>query len=176
MGKSVLRLTENEKPVIILLIGWGFIVFAVLMLLVGLGGLIQSAIIEQVIADQIDFTGMDSPSKDIPLLFQLILFSIRHMMVLSCMVIGIALSVIVVGFFFLKLKNWARITLEVFSWLLLVIVCIKGILFMSVWTGGPAAFNLFGMLVGLFITVSFAAIPVTAVVVLRLRQVKENFA
>jgi hypothetical protein len=174
-----LKTSSNKKPILIIMIGWGFIVFAILMILCGISGLIQSSLIQNFF-NQAELTNMEPMPDDIPILFRIMLFMIRHMMFFSFLLIVIAVFVLLASIFFLKLKRWARTSLEVFSWAAMVLVCINGILFMSVWISvpqhdSPAFFSVIGVLMGLFITLAIAAIPGTAAVALRLKKVKEVF-
>jgi hypothetical protein len=179
-GRSVLQTSTNKKPVLVIMIGWGFIVFAILMILDGIFGLIQSSLIQKFFdRPDFDFSNMEPMADNIPVLFSLMLFVIKHIMFFSFLLIAIAVFVLIASIFFLRLKSWARTSLEIFSWFATVVVCIKGILFMSFWISTPqgstAFLGLFGVLAGLFIMVAIAAIPATAALTLRNKKVKEVF-
>ncbi|OGW38285.1 MAG: hypothetical protein A2Y97_04690 [Nitrospirae bacterium RBG_13_39_12] len=174
-----MQTSSDKKPILLILIGWGFIVFAVLMILGGLSGLIQSSLIQKFF-NQANFNNMEPMPDKMPVLFRIMLFMMMHMMFFSSLLVVIAAFVLITGIFFLRLKSWARTSLEIFSWAAMVIACIKGILFMSFWISAPqqdspAFVSFSGVFVGLFITLAIAAIPGTAAVALRLKKVKELF-
>jgi hypothetical protein len=172
---NFLHKSPDSKPLLVTAIGWGFIVFAFLMILGSLSGLAQSAIFDDFFTLFNNFDKAETSPQNMPLFFQIMMFSMRHMMVLAILLLCLAVSVLVASIFFLRLKRWARTFLEVFSWIALGLICIMGILFTSLWFGGPAFFSMFGVLVSLFITLSFAAIPGAAVFALRNETVKNSF-
>ncbi|TNF54838.1 hypothetical protein EP227_03660 [bacterium] len=165
----------RKRPGLVLAIGWGFIVLAIFMILSGLSGLPSAAFMEEVVSDVPE---ADTGYRKFPALFKVFLFSIKHITALSLLCIFIALVVLVTGVFFLKMKSWARTVLEIFSWFALVFIVSIGILWADAWVGGhdpSASFSMFGVTMGLVIMLFYAAVPVTALVLLRYRSVRAAF-
>ncbi|UCF87124.1 MAG: hypothetical protein JSV71_06505 [Nitrospiraceae bacterium] len=76
------------------------------------------------------------------------------------------------------MKPWARTVLEIFSWFALFFIISIGILWTDAWIGGhnpSASFSMFGVTMGLVIMLLYAAVPVTALVLLRYRSVRAAF-
>jgi hypothetical protein len=168
----------NKKPGLILAVGWGFIALSCLMILGGLSGLIWSIQLQQI---EFNFGSMESISdlNEMPGIFKLFLFVLRHPMFFAFLLTCFAVLVLIAGIFFLMLKTWAKISLEVFSWIALALFAIIGILWVSFWFSGPESgggfLSCFGSLVGIFVGGVYAAVPVTAIIVLRRPAVKEAF-
>lgn len=165
----------RKRPGLVLAIGWGFIVLAIFMILSGLSGLPSAAFMEEVASD---LPEADTGYRKLPALFKVFLFSMEHITELSLLCIFIALVVLVAGIFFLRMKPWARVVLEVFSWFALVLIIGIGFLWADVWMGGQdpsATFSMFGVTMGLVIMLLYAAVPITALVLLRDRSVRAAF-
>jgi hypothetical protein len=174
-SKTDLQSRFQKRPGLVLAIGWGFIVLAVFMILSGLSGLPSAAFMEEAVSN---FSETYTGYGKIPALFKVFLFSIKHIRALSLLFILIAIFVLVTGIFFLKLKPWARTVLEAFSWVALVFIIGTGFLWADVWISGPdssASISMIGVTIGFIIMIIYAAVPVTALVLLRYKSVREAF-
>lgn len=174
-SRTDLQSRFRKRPGLVLAIGWGFIVLAIFMILSGLSGLPSAAFMEEVVSN---FSETDTGYKNFPALFKVFLFSMKHITILSLLFILIALFVLGAGVFFLKMKPWARTVLEVFSWVALVFIIGTGLLWAAAWMGGQdssAPFSMFGVTIGFVIMLLYAAVPVTALVLLRYKSVREAF-
>ncbi len=77
------------------------------------------------------------------------------------------------------LKTWAKTSLEVFSWGTVIFIAFLGLLWILTWASASgtstASSTLFGTVIGLIVTAFYAAIPVTFIVLLRQRSIKDAF-
>lgn len=164
----------QRKPGLILAIGAGFILLACFMMLIGLWGAVASL---QVQSMGFPFGEIEQEPDEIPFLFEVMLFCFTHMMTIALAVMVISIFVLSAGIFFLRLKAWAKTALEIFSWISLVFIVIAGFLVIGTWLRGPTPvfFGIFGVAVWLFFTLVYAAVPVTALVLMRSGTIKDTF-
>jgi hypothetical protein len=165
-----------KKPVLIRLIGWAFIVLSVFMISGGISGLASSALLNEI---EFDITSLKEETYNMPELFHVFLFILKYSIELSFLFILIAFFVLISGIFFLQLKGWARTALEVFSWAAAAVVVAGVTLWVSAWMDAPdapsAAASMFGAMIGVIVLAFYASVPVTALIVLRRRSVKDFF-
>lgn len=88
----------------------------------------------------------------------------RFLPLLAPVQVGVGILGIIAGINFLKLKSWARIVLEVLTWLLLFFILVFGIFFVSQWSGhGPSGFMVMGAVMGVVI-LGIYAVPLLIIV------------
>jgi hypothetical protein len=172
---AIMHGVSAKRPGMVLALGIGFIVFASILFLNGLGGLVRAMIIQE-----IDFDNMETMMTEMPAFFGVLLYVLQNLMVLSLLLTIIAVMVLVSAIYLLKLKVWAKQALEVFSWAVLAFIFIGGFLWVDVWSetsgSSEASFSLFGAGVGIIAALINAAIPITALILLRHRTVREAFS
>jgi amino acid transporter len=172
---SDLRDSYLKRPFLVLAIGWVFIVISCLVVLGGISMALQAAFIQQ---SGLDPGEMGQIPRDMPVLFELLLFVMKNVMVLSIILTGIGIFALISGFYFLKQRRWARTVLEIISWISAVFITSVGLLWIGFWISGPdspAHFSMFGITIGIFIMLVYTAVPVTAIVLLRHNSVKGAF-
>lgn len=130
---------QEKRPTSISVIGWAWIVIGSLMCLSAVMALLVSLTISQAAAQ----TDTDHNVPAILGFFPL----------LALIQMVFAILGIVSGVNFLKMKSWARTTLEILSWLLMVFVAGFGIFWIISWivmTRGkaPAGFGIMGVVMG----------------------------
>jgi len=131
---------QEKRPTCVTVIGWAWIIIGGLMCLSATMGLITSTLI----------SSMSQNGANMPTMF-------RIFPLIAIIQIGVAVFSIVSGINFLKLKAWARNTLEAMTWLLLTFV----LGFMVFWTfswlsatsgRGPDGFGMMGAIMGVVMT------------------------
>lgn len=165
-----------KKPVLIQLIGWAFIVLSVFMIFGGISGLASAAMLNEM---EFDITSLKEETYNMPELFHVFLFILKYSIEVSFLFILVAFFVLISGIFFLQLKGWARTALELFSWAAAAVFVAGVILWVSAWMDAPdapsAAASMFGVMIGVIVLAFYASVPVTALIVLRRRSVKNFF-
>ena len=173
--------TPTPRPTAITLIAWVAIVLGVLMLLSACLGLAAFTIM-------MDSSGGGLPplpeGASAPLRFLSRLFRSYDLLAYA----QIVLSGIIVasGIAFLRLRQWARSVLEIVCWLGITYVVVFGLFWVMTWTTATATmpapdqatglsrmFGLFGVALGVVVTISLAAPPAAAIWFLRSRTVRE---
>lgn len=179
-----LQSLKKERPLLCLSISIGFIIFAVLLILNGFNGLLKGIQFQA-----IDMTPLTEMHDEMPFPFKMVLFVFQHLTGLSLLQIAISVFVLIAAIYFLKMRAWARTTLEAVSWISLVFVASVG-LFASFSctsivsainakagsTPAPTSFTIFGIVLGLAMTIFFSAVPATAIILLRCATTKKAFA
>lgn len=174
---------EKERPLLCLLIGIGFIIFPVLLILNGFDGLLK-----RIQFQAIDMSPLTQMHDEMPFPFKVVLFVFKHLTGLSLLQIAISVFVLIAAIYFLKMRAWARTTLEAASWISMVFVASVGLFASFSWasivsainakaglTPAPASFTMFGVVLGLVMTIFFSAVPATAIVLLRCATTRKAF-
>jgi hypothetical protein len=176
---------EFKRPTSITVISWVWIGIGILMVFGGFMGFISYAVM------QVMSEGQPFP-PDLPPEFQaefkpmMLLF--RNFHILAGAQFIIAIIAILSGIYFLKLRSWARTTLEGLTWLSLLYIIAFGIYWVYIWisiTGnipqdemgrGMEYFKYFGAVMGAVINLMFAAPLVIMIVTLRGKTIKSVVA
>lgn len=131
---------REQRPTCVTVIGWAWIVIGILMCISAVMAVLISSMMMDVLRDQ----------PDVPFIIELfpLLFAVQ-------LVVGVL--GIFAGVHFLRLRTWARTTLEVLSWSLLVLLVGFLVLWMINWLSmaarhGGDGFALMGAVVGLLST------------------------
>lgn len=165
-----------KKPVLIRLIGWAFIIFSIFMIFGGISGLTSATMLN---AMEFDILSLREETYNMPALFHVFLFILKYSIEFSFLFIMVAFFILIAGISFLQLKRWARTALEVFSWAAAAVTVAGAILWVSAWMNAPdapsAAASMFGAMIGVIVLTFYASVPVTALIVLRRRSVREFF-
>jgi hypothetical protein len=165
--------TPAGRPDSVTLLGWGFSGLAVLMALGGISGLMKARLIEDALSGIVPrMTG------DMPLVFKAMLAFFRHLGLFSLLEILVAAFMLAAGIQFLRLRAWARTSLEGISWLWLALVVCAGGLWLASWAGmsgganAPFLFTATGAVIGFAVTGVAAAAPTVAIFFLRGKTVR----
>ncbi len=144
-------------------IGWLWICIAIFM---ALSGIMSSLMFFLFIGPEMQEAQKQLSEQAESVFFPMFLF--EYFGVLSLLQVAFAIFVIFSGIMFLKLRSWARLSLEVISWLSLLYIVVFGIFWVFSWvtitgqaaTGDGAemlgAFQVIGAIMGTVICLVFA--------------------
>ncbi len=171
---------SKKRPTSITVIGWTFIVSAILMILSGGMGLMMFSLMNQMKADVPPIT------EELPDQFRAPAIIFEYYVLISLFEIAGAIFVLIAGIQFLKLRKWARNALEIISWLSLVFTVVFGIYWVISWvslsskipiqegvSGVPPMLGVFGAVMGGVVTLIWAAPLVVIIYFLRGKTIKE---
>jgi hypothetical protein len=165
-------------------VGTVFIIFSLLLFLSGTGGLAKAGNIRISDLEEIStmFDDLSEVQKDIPLLFNVAVFSLDNLAFISLTQMFIAVLMILSGAYFLKGRAWAWHAVEVFTWGLLLFVVCSGVAASYLWldvlssieaSGAseppPFVFTFVGVTICAAATLVFSAFPLVGVIFLRRR-------
>ena len=166
------------RPTSVTVIGWMFVIFAILLVLSGCMSFIFAELIRK----------MPEAYQEMPIdinqLFKSMPFAFSSIMIFSILQIVYGVVILVSGIYFLKLKSWARITLEVISWFGLLATLVSAVLGVLGFTAslkvlselGFTQINIvLGIIVYLVITIIFIIPIIVIIKALRGRVLKEAF-
>jgi O-antigen ligase len=118
---------QEKRPTCVTVIGWAWIVVAILMCLSAVMALFASSMmLSQISSEQPD------AAKNIPTFF-------RFFPLLAVMQLCVAIFGIISGINFLKLKAWSRTALEILTWLTLLFVIGFMIFWVASWLFGTTS-------------------------------------
>jgi len=168
-----------NRPVALLVVAWLWIIIGIFTIAVG-GFIAFPTITMHKILDEMDVTNPMAeriPDFDEPLLKVL---HVAYIMMFTLFALGI--FTVISGFFLLKLHNWARVILEIFSWLGLIkylcgfIRVVKDFtslksMFLEVQEVNPSI--LFSVIIGAIIGLIWVAACIGSIILLRKKSVRE---
>ena len=179
--QETLEKAGPARPTAITIIAWVFIALGILMLLIA-----SLAIAAHMLMKAMAGGNMPLPAENAPAPFRFMARIFRHFDVLAYFQIALASFIMLAGYYFLKLRNWARAALEVVSWLGAAYIIGFGIFWITAWTGAtatmpaaeqvpelPRLFSIFGVIMGAVVTISMAAPIGVAVWYLRSKTVRD---
>jgi len=139
----------GKRPTSVSVIGWLWIGIAILALLANGGALVFHLIEEQPVSQDMPAADADERGsrQEADLLF-------RHMPIIASFMVALAVYTVVAASYFLKLRSWARTSLEAVSWVGLVLLVASSVYHIVLFR------NRFGM----FGSVSESVVPVVVVV------------
>lgn len=171
----------KKRPTSVTVIGWIFIVVAVLMILGGAMGLVAFSFIHP-------SGGSTVPPmpKDVGRTFAVMSIVFQYFGLLASLQIVFAIFILIAGIQFLKLRAWARIALEIVSYLGLIYTVGFGTFWVVSWisvtsrfpvaestVGPPALFNIFGAVMGI-VVIAVCVVPLIVIIkFLRGETIKE---
>jgi hypothetical protein len=169
------RSTAGGKPLLVKALGAGVIVVASLMILMSLSGIVVSLQLEML---GLDISQWEMPEEEMPVMIELFIFVFKNSLIFALLMTAYSIVMLVSGIFFLLLKTWAKILIEIILWIAVIVIGIVALLWIFMWLSGPtdAFAGIFGALMGLFFAAFFASIPVIGLVLIRNRTVKEAFS
>ena len=141
---------QEKRPTCITVIGWAWIIIGGLMFLSAIMALFSAVMIDRA-------AGADPEAlRDMPTIFKFI-------PLLASIQMAVAVTGLIAGINFLKLKKWSRNILEILTWVLVVFIAGFGIYWEYGWLSmtsghGPRGFDIMGAVMGL-IVLGFYGIP-----------------
>jgi len=143
-------MNKDIRPTCVTVIGWAWIVIGSLMFASSIMALFAFSMMNKMGNNDPNFT------NQIPPFFKLLPY-------LSVFQSGVAITGVVSGVKFLKLKSWSRNILEILSWLMLLFMICFGIFWEYSWISmssgqTPQGFDAMGAIMGLFV-ISIYSVP-----------------
>lgn len=169
----------EKKPAAVSAVGWIYIAVSGLMILSALMSLVMFAVMRKVTGGEFPPMGQGMPEG-----FKFATFMFKHYGLIAFVQLLVAGFGLYSGIEFLRLRAWARTALEVLTWLGLAYIVGFGIFWIVSWmgatsafppaeAGGPtAAFGIFGAVMGLVVSLVFAAPAIIIIVFLRKPEVR----
>ena len=154
-------MNQLARPTGVSVISWVWIVLGGFMGFSAIMALLASSFMPQV-PSSAEF------DSQMPASFGLMMSVFRYFDLIALLQLAVAVLAVVAGTQLLKLRSWARTTLEALSWLSLLYVISFGVFWSLMWltmTGqlppgdapfDPRLFQVFGLVMGAFITLVFA--------------------
>lgn len=172
--------TVAKRPTSVTVIGWIFIVTAILIIFSGVMGFMAFSFIEQMKQE-----GMPQIPEGMPMPFKAMSVIFKYFGILALLQIVFAVFVLIAGVQFLRLKAWARTALEIVSWLSLFYIIGFGIFWVASWismTPGlssvkgapPAMFKIIGAGMGIMVMAVFAILISVIIKFLRGAEIKKT--
>lgn len=167
---------EISRPTSVTVISWVWIVIGCLMILGGAMGFFSYTMMQEMSG------GQAFPSElppDVPGSFKPMMVIFSNFQIIAALQVFIAIIAIVSGIQFLKLRSWARTTLEGLTWLSLTYIIVFGLYWIYMWvsmTGsipqehmqpGMEYFKYFGVIMGTIVNLIFGAPLVIMLIKLR---------
>jgi len=178
-----MELAIRQRPSAVTVIGWIFLVAGALMILMGLQGIIIYSIVKPLAT-----RAPQSLEQAKPLIWPFLLIG-RYLGLLAILKILAGVIILITSIQFLKLRPWARVVLELCSWLGALIVIVFGTFLTiawiatttSLWRAGAELPGFIVVFVGIgalmaSINVAVFVVPFAALIVfLRGKTVREAF-
>jgi hypothetical protein len=171
---------RKKRPTAITIIGWIFIVTAILMIFSSVIAFIAFSYMKQIAEE------MPPIAEELPNQFRIIRIFFQHFGILALLQVAFAIFVLMASLYFLQLRRWARTALEIVAWLGLVYVVGFGIFWVASWinitssfpvpevsSGPPPMFNIIGATMGCVVTVVWAAPLIIIIIFLRGKSIKD---
>lgn len=154
-----------NRPTALLVVAWLWIIIGILTIAGGGFVAFQSIVIHNIL-DELDVKnptaermGVDAP---------LFIMSIAYIIVFVSFAVGV--FAVISGFFLLKLRNWARLSLEILSWLWLILM----IFTLIIWVRNFTFFKSEGIAFANIIATLIWMIPfIASIILLRRKTVRE---
>ncbi len=172
---------SSERPALVTLVGWAFVLVSLFMLLTGAMGIGAVLFVESASRE-----GIPESFEGAPGMFFVSLVFIRQFGALAVLQMAVAALVLVCAVKFMRLRAWARSALEAFTWLSLLGMLVIGVLVVHSWMKmtadmSPAmtaplsaeAFTLVGAVLWAALDFVLAACAVFLLAALRSRTVRE---
>lgn len=164
---------DVERPKAVTVIGWIWLVLAVLWLFRSLVNLVVWKVIQPAAPTLFGVVGTRSPQT----WFLRPLF--EHLTMVMTLQAIISFAVGVSAWQFLRLRPWARVAVQTVCWIVIAYVTAFAILWTMVWTraaGEPETLPTSGFVAGLVICLALAAGPAVMISLLRSSRVRDAFA
>ena len=178
--QETLEKAGPARPTAITIIAWVFIALGILMLLIA-----SLAIAAHMLMKAMAGGNMPLPAENAPAPFQLMARIFRYIDILAYFQMALASFIMLAGYYFLKLRKWARAALEAVSWLGAAYILGFGVFWIIAWTSAtgpmpapeqvpelPRLFTIFGVIMGAVVTISMAAPIGVAIWYLRSTKVR----
>ena len=153
-------MNQVARPTGVSVIAWGWIITGGLMGFSGVMALLALSFMPILIQPELE--------SQMPAGFGPMMSMFRYFTLLVLVQLAVAVVAVVTGIQFLKLRSWARTVLEVISWLSVIYVIGFGVFWLFMWStisgqlpqeGAPfdsRTFEIFGLVMGAFVTLVFA--------------------
>jgi uncharacterized protein YneF (UPF0154 family) len=171
---------QKKRPTAITVIGWIFIVTAILMIFSGGIAFIAFSYMKQIAEE------MPPIAQELPNQFRVMRIIFQNFGILALLQVAFAVFVLMASLYFLQLRRWARSALEIVAWLGLVYVVGFGIFWVASWinitssfpasqvpSGLSPMFNIIGAIMGGVVTVIWAVPLVIIIIFLRGKTIKD---
>ena len=171
---------QKKRPTAITVIGWIFIVTAILMIFSGGLAFIAFSYVKQMAEE------MPPIAEELPNQFRIMRIFFQNFGILALLQVAFAIFVLMASIHFLHLRRWARTALEIVAWLGLVYVVGFGIFWLVSWiditssfpvsevpSGPPPMFNIIGAIMGCVVTVVWAVPLIIIIIFLRGKTIKD---
>jgi uncharacterized protein YneF (UPF0154 family) len=171
---------QKKRPTSITVIGWIFIVTAILMIFSGGIAFIAFNYMKQIAEE------MPPIAEELPNQFRIMRIFFQNFGILALLQIAFAIFVLMASIHFLHLRKWARSALEIVAWLGLVYVVGFGIFWVVSWigitsgipvsvghSGPPPMFTVVGAVMGCVVTVVWAVPLIIIIIFLRGKIIKD---
>jgi hypothetical protein len=174
---------QKKRPTAITVIGWIFIINAILMILSSGMGFMAFTFIHRM-------SGSRPPSlMELPQQLRVMTTIFQYFGILALLQIAFAVFMLIASIQFMKLRQWAKTAIEVISWIGLVYVVGFGIFWVTSWiaitsnipvTGRshdlPSMFNVFGAVMGALVMAVWAVPLIIIIYFLHKQTIKEAFS
>jgi hypothetical protein len=121
-------LESSERPAVVTVVGWAFVLVSLLMLLSGGMGLAALLLVEGA-----SRAGLPEAFEGAPAMFYVTVVFLRHFGALAALQVVVAALVLFCAAKFMRLRAWARSALELFTWLSLLGLLAFGLLVVRSW-------------------------------------------
>ncbi len=154
-------MNQVARPTGVSVIAWGWIITGGLMGFSGVMALLALSFMPAILSQP-------ELESQMPAGFWPMMSMFRYFTLLVLVQLAVAVVAVVAGIQFLKLRSWARTVLEVIAWLSVIYVIGFGVFWLFMWStisgqlpqeGAPfdsRTFEIFGLVMGAFVTLVFA--------------------